>query len=207
MTVSLFFSEENLTSHHQAFGYLIPLTSPNPEQVLGVFFDSDTYGLAPTEKRGTKLTVLMGGHLWADAPVPSKEECVQRARSMLARHLNLTATPELTYVNFAKGCIPQHMPSHRSCLAETHTALLNSFNGRLAVAGGSYTPIGAMPAMRAGYDAARHVAGWEQPHVGDTGLAQFKEGLDVIPVKVGELNELGKTLRASGRLGMWFSGR
>lgn len=207
MTVSFFFPQEDLTAHHQAFGYLIPLTTPNPEQVLGVFFDSDTYGLAPQEKRGTKLTVLMGGHLWSGSPVPSKDECVERARTMLARHLKLTATPEVTHVNFAKGCIPQHGPAHRSILADAHTALLDSFRGRLAVAGGSYTPVGVMPAMRAGYDAARHVAGWAQPHVGDTGLAQFKDGLDVIQVPREELNGLGKKLRGPGALGRWFSGR
>lgn len=206
MTVSFFFPQQNLTAHHQAFGYLIPLTTPNPEQALGVFFDSDTYGLAPSEKRGTKLTVLMGGHLWSGSSIPSEEECVKRARSMLTRHLGLTATPELTHVHLAKGCIPQHTPSHRSNLAKSHATLQDTFNGRLAVAGGSYTPVGAMPAMRAGYDAARHVAGWPQPHVGDTGLAQFKDGLDVIRVPVGELNELGKRLRASGALGRWFSG-
>lgn len=208
MTVSLFYPTENLTSHHNAFGYLIPLTTPNPEQALGVFFDSDTYGLAPSEKRGTKLTVLMGGHMWgSEADVPSKEECVRRARAMLERHLGLKAEPELTYVNFAEGCIPQHAPSHRAVLAQTHDALLESFKGRLSVAGGSYTAVGVMPAMRAGYDAACHVAGAPRAHVGDTGLAQFKDGLDVIAVPRKELNELGKRLRGSGALGRWFSGR
>ncbi|SPN96957.1 uncharacterized protein DNG_00475 [Cephalotrichum gorgonifer] len=213
MTISLFYAEENLTSHNQAFGYLIPLTTPNPEQVLGVFFDSDTYGLSPSEKRGTKLTVLMGGHFWSgeeggeSAPVPDKEECVRRAKAMLARHLGLTAAPEVTHVNFARGCIPQHSPSHRAVLSHAHDALAAEFRGRLAVAGGSYTPVGVMPAMRAGYDAACQVAGRPRPHVGDTGLAQFKDGLDVITVPREELNALGKRLRGPGAVGRWFSGQ
>ena len=185
MTVSLFYPTENLTSHHNAFGYLIPLTTPNPEQALGVFFDSDTYGLAPSEKRGTKLTVLMGGHMWgSEADVPSKEECVRRARAMLERHLGAQGRAGSSRTsNFAEGCIPQHAPSHRAVLAQTHDALLESFKGRLSVAGGSVHRRGGHARharrLRRGVPRCR---GAEGTCGGHTGLAQFKDGLDVIAV-------------------------
>lgn len=213
-TVSFFFADPDLTSKLGAFGYLVPLTSrTNHEQMLGMFFDSDTYGLRDDEKRGTKVTILMGGHFWSDsAPdaLPSEDECVRRARAILARHLGLTRDPELVHANLARGCIAQHVVSHRATLAGAHDALASAFAGRLAVAGGSYTAVGVMPAMRAGYDAARQLAGRGYvEHVGATGLAQFarKQGADVIAVPREELNGLGKQLRGSSAIGRWLAGR
>ena len=213
-TVSFFFPQPNLTTNLTGFGYLVPLTSPNPEQILGMFFDSDTYGLHDDEKRGTKVTVLMGGHFWSELSeqeMPGEEECVRRARQVLARHVGITQKPEMTHVGLASGCIPQHVVSHRATMTAADEALRSQFKGTLAVAGGSYTAVGVMPAMRAGYDVACEVAGVGErgETVGDTGLAQFRgrQGADVIAVPREELNALGKQLRGSSAVGRWFSGR
>ncbi|PKS06364.1 hypothetical protein jhhlp_007112 [Lomentospora prolificans] len=210
-TVSFFFPQADLTASLGAFGYLVPLTSPNPEQMLGMFFDSDTYGLHADEKRGTKVTILLGGHFWSDLPEPPSEaECIRRARAVLARHVGVAQEPELTHANLAKGCITQHVVSHRATMAAAHEGLRDVFKGRLAVAGGSYTAVGVMPAMRAGYDVACQVAGrGATEHVGETGLAQFghRQGADVIAMPRTQLNELGKQLRGSSGIGRWFSGK
>jgi len=208
-TVSLYYPDTALTAKYNGFGYLLPQSTPNPEEALGVFFDSDTYGFQPGEKPGTKLTVLMGGHFWSDRPsdtIPSEEECISRGRAIMGRHLGIARDPDLVHVNLAKGCIPQHVVGHRAMLARTHEALGNGFKGRLAVAGGSYTAVGVMPAIRAGYDVACHVARKAMPHVGDTGLAQFASPLDVLEVERKVLNGLGKQAREPDVVQRFFMG-
>jgi oxygen-dependent protoporphyrinogen oxidase len=205
--VSFYYPETNLTAKFNGFGYLLPQSTPNPEEALGVFFDSDTYGLQPGEKPGTKLTVLMGGHFWDSASsIPSEAECVSRGLAIMKRHLAITRDPDLIHVNLAMGCIPQHVIGHRAILARTHEALDKRFKGRLALAGGSYTAVGVMPAIRAGYDVACHVARKALPHVGDTGLAQFTRPAEVVEVERKVLNGLGKQLKKPDVVQRFFMG-
>ncbi|KAK7422212.1 oxygen-dependent protoporphyrinogen oxidase [Neonectria punicea] len=162
MTVSLWFPEEDLKP--PGFGYLIPRTVPdeqNPERALGVFFDSDVQERGPDEPAGTKLFVLMGGHYYErpGAAPPSEADAILQARALLERHLGIRRDASCYAVaRLAKQCIPQHYVGHRDRMRTVHAELRNAFKGRLAVVGGSYTRIGAVAALRAGYDIATQTA-------------------------------------------------
>lgn len=161
MTVNLWFPEENIKP--PGTGYLIPGTvwpEVNPEHVLGVFFDSDVQARGPDEPAGTKLFVLMGGHYYKrpGASPPSEEEAIRQARAVLERHLGIARDmPCHAVARLAKNCIPQHYVGHQERMVEAHRELRDAYNGRLAVAGGSYTRIGTVAALRAAYDIATHM--------------------------------------------------
>ena len=169
MTVNVFYPQKHLKP--PGFGYLIPRSvnrEHNVERALGVFYDSDVAGTArsPTEPEGTKLFVLMGGHYYdSGPPPPSEADAVEQAKSLLERHLGIPADTECFAVaRLAKECIPQHYVGHVDRMMKVDHELRDAFAGQLAVAGGSYSRIGAMAALRAGYDVARQTAveqdGW-----------------------------------------------
>ncbi|KAF7548377.1 hypothetical protein G7Z17_g7092 [Cylindrodendrum hubeiense] len=193
MTVNFWFPQENIKP--PGTGYLIPSTVPpeaNPENVLGVFFDSDIQTRGPDEPAGTKLFVLMGGHFYDRPGVspPSEAEAILQARAVLERHLGIPRdAPCHAIAGLAKQCIPQHYVGHQERMRAAHGELRNAFKGRLAVAGGSYTRIGVAASMRAGYDIATAVAGENSLtttglEVLDTDTNNFVVmGLDDIPVR------------------------
>ncbi|KOS21116.1 Protoporphyrinogen oxidase [Escovopsis weberi] len=164
MTVNLWYPDPRIKP--PGVGYLIPRSVPralNPERALGVFFDSDVGLAGPPagEPPGTKLFVLMGGHYYAEPgapPPPSPDQAVEQAKALLERHLGIPRdAPCFATARLARDCIPQHRVGHQDTLAEVAAELHEHFDGSLAVAGGSYAKIGAMGAMRAGYDIAREV--------------------------------------------------
>lgn len=183
MTVNLWFPQEDLKP--PGFGYLIPNSvapETNPEHALGVFFDSDVQTRSKDEPTGTKLFVLMGGHYYDQPGVtpPTEEEAIIQARNLLERHLGIPRdAPCHAIAGFSRECIPQHHVGHQERLRTANKELRESFGGRLAVAGGSFTRIGAVAALRAGYDAATATtAGLEA-----TGLEYLEELQDfaVVP--------------------------
>lgn len=193
MTVNLWFPQEDIKP--PGTGYLIPRTVPpeaNPEHALGVFFDSDIQTRGPDEPAGTKLFVLMGGHYYDQPGVstPSEAEAILQARAVLERHLGIPLDAPCHAVSrLAKQCIPQHYVGHQGRMRAAHAELHKAYKGRLAVAGGSYTRIGAVAALRAGYDAATSVVG--ENWLTTTGLEAFDSdtnnfvvmSLDDIPVR------------------------
>ncbi|KAH6996614.1 hypothetical protein BKA56DRAFT_609848 [Ilyonectria sp. MPI-CAGE-AT-0026] len=193
MTVNLWFPQEDIKP--PGTGYLIPRTVPpeaNPEHALGVFFDSDIQTRGPDEPAGTKLFVLMGGHYYDQPGVstPSEAEAILQARAVLERHLGIPLDAPCHAVSrLAKQCIPQHYVGHQGRMRAAHAELRKAYKGRLAVAGGSYTRIGAVAALRAGYDAATSVVG--EDWLTTTGLEVFDSdtnnfvvmNLDDIPVR------------------------
>lgn len=171
MVVNLWFPNAQLLARNRGFGYLVPSSTPdNDECVLGVLFDSDleTRG---DERAGTKLTVMLGGHHW-DGWAAHPTEAMGEAMALQAvqRHLDIGADePVVARAQLCRDCLPQHVVGHRARMATAHWELLAAFKGRLAVAGPSYTTIGVIPAMRAGFDVAMRVARgrgppWFWPH-------------------------------------------
>ncbi|KAG6255109.1 hypothetical protein E4U23_004913 [Claviceps purpurea] len=188
MTVNLWYPQKNLKP--PGFGYLIPRSvshKQNPERALGVFYDSDVGAAAsPDEPPGTKLFVLMGGHYYdSGAPPPSEAEAINQAKALLERHLGIPAdTPCFALSRFAKECIPQHFVGHVKRLQIAHLLLAEDFNGRLAVAGGSYSKIGVLGSVRAGYEIARQTVqssdGWKT--TGLEPLLDWPGPFEVVPV-------------------------
>lgn len=164
MRVHLWYPQTRLNP--PGLGYLIPRSVPheqNPERALGVFFDSDLDAPSAGDLDGTKLFVLMGGHHYDPekaTPPPSEDEAVEQAKALVSRHLGIPAdTPCFATARLAKDCIPQHYVGHDARMRDADRQLKAAFDGRLAAAGGSYTRIGVMGALRAGYDAASRTAG------------------------------------------------
>lgn len=182
-----------------------------------------------TTENGTRLTVMLGGHYWDDLPassLPTESDLIAMGQATLKNHLGIsldvippstspspppspsgTSFPAHASAILARNAIPQPVVGHSATMARAHADLARSFRGRLAVAGGSYSGVGVLGALRAGRDAAAAVArattddaesprgggegsagsaaaageGRQQhqhplPHVGQTGLAEFKDG-------------------------------
>lgn len=211
MLVNIWYPVPQANSPHNGFGYLLPQAlshDQNPECVLGVIFDSDREFPLPSwshpdpvnrgadSVQGTKLTVMLGGHYWDDLPesyLPSEAEAIEMAKRAVARHLGLA--PELTAqahasAKLCRDCIPQHLVGHRERMKALHNELEWGYKGRLAVAGGSYQNPGVLPLLRAAWDVAAQVAGWQNDgvgqmatSVGDTGLLRFTRPAKFITVE------------------------
>ncbi|KAK3337201.1 hypothetical protein B0T19DRAFT_350644 [Cercophora scortea] len=212
--VNLWYPTPNLNAPYHGFGYLIPRSVPadqNPEGALGVIFDSDRengfvdpagdaaspFGGSDTVP-GTKLTVMLGGHLWQDLPAdrwPDAAEAARMAKAVVARHLGISEAENDRAVASSKvcrECIPQHDVEHESRMITADDELNRCFKGKLAVAGGSYTPPGVMGSLRSGRDVAAQIADLflmkrldsgelkeARETVGPTGLARFKKPVSI----------------------------
>ncbi|KAI1123365.1 Protoporphyrinogen oxidase [Nemania abortiva] len=165
MVVNLWYPNPNLLTEH-GFGYLIPSTTPdNHEGVLGVLFHSDLQ-TDDSEMPGTKLTVMLGGHHWDGwEHLPSEELAISMAKEAVRRQLGISETEKVVArARLCRDCLPQHFVGHRKRMAGAHYELTSAFQGHLTVAGPSYTTVGVIPAMRAGFDAGMRVArGHAQP--------------------------------------------
>ena len=121
-------------------------------------FDSDLQ--LGREPPGTKLTVMLGGHYWdAWTLYPSTDMGIKMARAVLHRHLGIPEDePVVASARLARNCLPQQTVGHRKRMGEAHWELLSAFKGQLTVAGPSYTNVGVLPSMRAGFDAGMRIA-------------------------------------------------
>lgn len=169
MVVNMWYPNEDLLAANPGFGYLIPQgvsEEQNPERALGVLFDSDIQ--TRKEQAGTKLTVMMGGHQWDKwAFLPAEDLGVEMAKNVVQRHLGISPDEKglVASARLCRDCLPQHTVGHRDRLRKAHYELASTFQGQLMVAGPSYTTVGVIPAMRAGYDAAMRIArGRGPPH-------------------------------------------
>ncbi|EPE06771.1 protoporphyrinogen oxidase [Ophiostoma piceae UAMH 11346] len=152
------------------------------------------------KKPGAKFTVMFGGHYWdgfGPKDYPTEEEAVARAEAVLYRHLKNTDAksgpgepksllgssswknrprPTATRVKLCSECIPQHDVGHAKRMAEVDRELRKEFNGRLAVAGGSFTATGpgVLPSIRSAWDMALRVSG--RGYLMQTGLNMYLGG-------------------------------
>ena len=143
----------------------------NPERALGVVFDTsyspepdatseDHQGPAQdtVSSRGTKLTVMLGGHYWSGWPVfPSEDEGLQMAVSVLERHLNITEKPAAHMVNMQADCIPQYNVGHEKRIRSAHDKLLQDYKGRLRVAGNWVNGVGVNDCLRSAWDVVQEL--------------------------------------------------
>ncbi|ORY66206.1 uncharacterized protein BCR38DRAFT_339786 [Pseudomassariella vexata] len=161
MVVNLWYPNPDLLKANLGFGYLIPQSvaeEENSECALGVLFDSCLE--TRPETPGTKLTVMLGGHYWDNWTFyPSEETAIQMAKSVVRRHLGIPESEKVTAsAKLCRECLPQQTVGHRERMTKAHYELLGAFKGKLMVAGPSYTNIGVIPAMRAGFDAGMRMA-------------------------------------------------
>ncbi|THZ70271.1 Protoporphyrinogen oxidase [Aureobasidium pullulans] len=169
MTVNLYYRTPNL--HPSGFGYLIPLGIPidqNPERALGVTFDTAYAAGTPGDEdfvgpmqdtvsnRGTKVTVMLGGHYWDGwSSHPSNDEGLQMAQSIMERHLGVTEKPAAHSVNLNYNCIPQYTVGFEDRVSKFHDELSLRYSGRLRVAGNWVRGVGVNDCIRSAWDVAR----------------------------------------------------
>lgn len=87
---------------------------------------------------GTKLAVMLGGHWWdgwSESDLPSENEAVEMAKSVIARHLGVTEEPYVAKARLQRDCIPQYQVGYRDDMARIHQDLMNDFGGRMKVTG------------------------------------------------------------------------
>ena len=175
MVVNLFYANPSLLPV-RGFGYLLPRSIPieqNPHRALGVVFDSDACE-GQDSARGTKLTVMLGGHWWdpwSVLSIPSQEEGIQMAKATLKLHLGIDDEPVIARARCQTECIPQYTLDHDEHMMALSKELLK-YNGRLRVAGSSYTGVGLNDCVRAAKDVVDGLI--NQTSV--TGLDQFGIG-------------------------------
>lgn len=178
----------------EGFGFLVPRseTPSNSDGILGVVFDSDAIPGQDTAEGVTKLTVMMGGpHFKGLSPLPSSEECRQRAIRALERFLginpNVTEHPEtIVRSQVQPKCIPTYLPGHFSRMRRLHEKLtqLSERQGfPLTVTGASYTGVSVNDVVMEATRTAHRIAEAEAKQAGRngrsgavTGLETFKQG-------------------------------
>jgi oxygen-dependent protoporphyrinogen oxidase len=135
---------------------------------------------AQDSAKGTKLTVMLGGHWWEgwdpDTDLPNEESAIQMARSLLERHLGITGMPIVAKARLARNAIPQYQVGYHRAMGMVHENLLQDFGGRLKVAGSAFQgAVGVNDCVRAATSLALGLKeGWDGD--GKTGLEGFKDG-------------------------------
>ncbi|KAI9046143.1 oxygen-dependent protoporphyrinogen oxidase [Aspergillus affinis] len=155
MVVNLFYEKEDLLPV-KGFGYLIPRSIPfeqNPERALGVIFGSETSADQDTVS-GTKLTVMLGGHLWdgwAESDYPDHDTAVKMARTLLERHLGITDAPAISRSRLHRDAIPQYTVGHPARMDRISESARADFSNRLSLAGSWYGGVGVVDCIRHAY--------------------------------------------------------
>lgn len=109
-------------------------------------------------QRGTKLTVMLGGHFWAGWPAfPDEQQGLEMARAVLSRHLGIHQEPEAWAVNLQKDCIPQYTVGHEARLKQAHGTLARRYQGKLRVAGNWISGVGVNDCLRSAWDVVKGV--------------------------------------------------
>ena len=129
--------------------------------------------------RGSKLTVMLGGHWWDGWPTyPDEQQGLALARSLLERHLGITEEPEAWQVNLQKDCIPQYEVGHEAKLRKAHNNLWQEYRGRLRVAGSWMSGVGVNDCLRSAWDVVRGLkegrSGTGLEHVGSNEYVRLK---------------------------------
>ena len=159
MVVNLFYEDKSLLPV-RGFGYLLPQSLPedqNPEQALGVVFDSEAFQGQDTAN-GTKLTVMLGGHYWRDRTTfPGREESLRMAQATLKRHLNIHDSPSIAKAALQRSCIPQYPVGHWEGMQSLHRALAKTYGGKLKVAGSGYRGVAVVDCIHSAYEIARDI--------------------------------------------------
>ncbi|CAF3985098.1 unnamed protein product [Rotaria magnacalcarata] len=126
---------------HAAFGYLIP--SRENSHLLGVLFDSCVRHQTDKQKRGSQLTVMMGG-AWFDQlrlGQCSDEQLMHIVMAELKKQMNLDQKPLVYSIGRLNKAIPNYYVGHEDVLDDINT-LIRRNNLPLTLVGNSYRGIG-----------------------------------------------------------------
>lgn len=142
------FAYDNVNLDYNGFGFL----TPHPDSsyklpvpgTLGVVFDSNAMRGQEKDEKLTKLTVMMGGHMWnqafggASVDQVDPEEVAKNAREALRVYLGINEAPKYSVTHILPQCIPQYLVGHESRLGELDQSMKNEYGHLLSVTGASY---------------------------------------------------------------------
>ncbi len=166
--INLYIKKNVLKNH--GFGYLIPKSNQNNERVLGVIFDSDIEKSATkllqsdsikylksneeaalpvmqpvfNDADYTKLTIMMGGHYWANHKIPSRERSISAAKEALTNQLGIDFTslsPEDDFYidsQLIPNCLPQYHIGYDDMKKRFLESVKEEFGERLSTGGMSF---------------------------------------------------------------------
>lgn len=125
---------------------------------------------------GTKLTVMLGGHWWdgwALEDLPTEEQLIDMAKTLLARHLKIMQAPLVAKARLNMEAIPQYTVGYRQRMATIHQGLMDEFQGRLKVAGPWWQGgVGVNDCVMSGHMTAFNIREeWDD----ETGLKEYTE--------------------------------
>ena len=105
IVINLLYGREDIYPK-EAFGYLIP--SRAQSHLLGVLFDSCVRHRTDGKKRGSQLTVMMGGEWFDELRLGqcTDEQLMHRVRSELKKQMNLDEEPVHYCISRMNGAIP-----------------------------------------------------------------------------------------------------
>lgn len=142
------FAYDNIALKYNGFGFL----TPHPDSsyklpvsgTLGVVFDSNAMHGQEKDDKLTKLTVMMGGHMWdktfggASVDQVDPQLVHDYARKALQVYLGIKEEPKYSMVNVLPECIPQYLVGHEARLGELHQQMKQDYGHLLSVSGASY---------------------------------------------------------------------
>ena len=158
------------------FGYLVPRSADNPDDILGVILDSSA---VPNQGSSNffKLTAMIGGPYWRGCTTfPSKEDLEARALRALEHQLGIPKPQLEEQVRMVRtrvllDTIPQYLVGHCERIHELQDAVKEHFSG-LSLIGSSYSGVGVNDCVTSALDTCEAIALAEKgkPHRGTTGL-------------------------------------
>ncbi|CAF3330585.1 unnamed protein product [Rotaria socialis] len=140
IVINLLYEREDIFPK-AAFGYLIP--SRENSHLLGVLFDSCVRHQTDKQKRGSQLTVMMGG-AWFDQlrlGQCSDEQLMHIVTAELKKQMNLDQKPLFYSIARLNKAIPNYYVGHEDVLDDINT-LVRRNNLPLTLVGNSYRGIG-----------------------------------------------------------------
>ncbi|SCU79005.1 LAMI_0A06920g1_1 [Lachancea mirantina] len=158
--VNFYLRGKDLLKSVHSFGYLVPQSNRNEENLLGVIFDSvieQNYKKLSTNEPATrsvsngnpevytKLTAMLGGH-WLNGlgehNVPSDSVVKKAVKTVLSNHLHIQKQDldkGLWQVTVAKECLPQFHVGYDKWLAHIKSKLAESYGPNLSLGGMAFS--------------------------------------------------------------------
>ncbi|SCU94744.1 LAME_0F08988g1_1 [Lachancea meyersii CBS 8951] len=156
--LNFYLSDVDLLERYHSFGYLVPQSNRNDEQLLGVIFDSvieksfkplnPAASLSAQRKpqRYTKFTAMVGGHYLrrdSQASLPeTSQDYVDKVKTALIRHLNLSQQ-DLDrghwQVTTAKDCLPHFFVNYNLWVARIKAKFNEEVGLRISLGGMAFS--------------------------------------------------------------------
>lgn len=162
------------------FGYLVPRSTHNPDEILGVILDSSA---VPNQGSSgfVKITVMIGGPYWDHLiAFPSTDDLESRALRALASQLGLPKEQigeqvQMVRARVLRDTIPQYLVGHVERIAELRSAVSKTYNG-LTLVGASYAGVGVNDCIAGAMKVCESISRSEcgNKHDGTTGLEDIE---------------------------------